>query len=122
MLRQRSFAEAVRSIIIFLDVSPQVMLRKTYDAAFIVHTAHPHLRFFAEFAPSTESAKSMPHNNECRLRIVRRMEQDQEGREGLKREQQRQDRHLERAVARSTEEDPAVKRPEEEHKRKLRRD
>ena len=60
MLRQRSFAEAVRSIITFLDVSPQVMLRKTHDAAFIVHTAHPHLRFLL----SSLLLQNLP--NQCR--------------------------------------------------------
>ena len=34
-------------------------------------------------------------------------------------EQQRRDGHLEKAVARSVEEDPALRRAEEEHKRKL---
>ena len=49
------------------------------------------------------------------------MEQNkaEDGREGLKKGQQRQGRHLERAVARSVEEDPALRRAEEEHKRKL---
>ena len=37
----------------------------------------------------------MPHNNDCR-KIRARME-NEEGREGLKREEQRQDRHFEKA-------------------------
>ena len=60
----------------------------------------------------------MPHNSACRLRIVKRIEQD-EGREELRREQQRQGRRPERACARSIEEDPALKRAEEEQQRKL---
>ena len=47
------------------------------------------------------------------------MEQDEDGREGLKREQQRQDRHLEKVVARRVEEDTALRGTEEEHKRKF---
>ena len=35
-----------------------------------------------------------------------------EGREGLKKEEQRQDRHLEKAVMRSVEEDPELRRAE----------
>ena len=66
-----------------------------------------------------ETGRSMPHNNECRTRIRTRLEQDEDGREGVKKEQQRQDRHLEKAVARSVEEDPALRPAEEEHKRKL---
>ena len=38
---------------------------------------------------------TMPHNNDCR-KIRARME-NEEGREGLKREEQRQDRHFEKA-------------------------
>ena len=47
------------------------------------------------------------------------MEQSEEGREGLKKEEQRHDRHLEKAVMRSVEEDPELWCGEEEHKRKL---
>ena len=61
----------------------------------------------------------MPHNNECKMNIKARMEQSEEGREGLKKEEQRQDRHLERGDMRSVERDPELKRAEEEHKRKL---
>ena len=38
-----------------------------------------------------ETGRSMPHNNdnnECMMRIMTRMEQDKDGREGLKKEQQ----------------------------------
>ena len=51
----------------------------------------------------TEQGRSMPHNNECRLRIKARMEQSEEGRDGLKKEEQRQDRHHERGDMRSIE-------------------
>ena len=61
----------------------------------------------------------MPHNNECRKRIRSRMEQSKNGREGLKKEEQRQDRHLEKAVTRSVSDDPELRRAEDEHKRKL---
>ena len=54
------------------------------------------------------TGRSMPHNNEGGTRIKTRMEQSDDGREGLKREQQRLDRHLEKAVVRSVEEDPAL--------------
>ena len=47
------------------------------------------------------------------------MEHNEDGREGLKKEQQRQDRQLEKAVARSVQEDPALREAEEEHKREL---
>ena len=47
------------------------------------------------------------------------MEQSEEGCEGLKKKEQRQDRHLERADLRSVERDPELKRADEEHKRKL---
>ena len=47
------------------------------------------------------------------------MEQDEDGREGLRKVQQRQDRHLEEAVARSVDEHPALRRAEEEHTQKL---
>ena len=47
------------------------------------------------------------------------MEQDEDGREGSKREQQRQDRHLEKVVARRVEQDTALRGTEEEHKRKF---
>ena len=48
--------------------------------------------------------RSMPHNNECRMRIRTSMEQDEDdGRVGWKKQQQRQDRHLEKVVARSVE-------------------
>ena len=50
-----------------------------------------------------ETRRSMPHKNECRMRIRTRTEQNEEVLEGLKKEQQRQDRHLEEAVARSVE-------------------
>ena len=66
-----------------------------------------------------EAGRSMPHNNECRMRIRARMEKNEDGREGLKKEEQRQGRHPEKAVARSVEEDPALRRAAEEHKRKL---
>ena len=61
----------------------------------------------------------MPHSNDCRMRIQAGMAQSEEGREGLKKEEQTQDRHLERAVLRNVERDPELKRAEEEHKRKL---
>ena len=61
----------------------------------------------------------MPHNNECRTRMKARMEQSEEGREGLKKEDQRQDRHLEKAVMRSVSDDLELSRAEDEHKRKL---
>ena len=61
----------------------------------------------------------MPHNNECRSRMRARLEQNEDGREGLKTEGQRQDRHLEKAVLRSVEGDPELRRAEEEQKRKL---
>ena len=47
------------------------------------------------------------------------MEQNEEYREGLKKEEQMQDQHLEKAVMRSVEEEPELRRAEEEHKRKL---
>ena len=47
------------------------------------------------------------------------MEQNEDGREGFKKEQQRQDRHMEKAVVRSVDEDLALRRAEEEHKRTL---
>ena len=50
-----------------------------------------------------EAGRSMPHNNECKMKIKARMEQSEEGREGLKNEEQRQDRHLERGDRRSVE-------------------
>ena len=47
------------------------------------------------------------------------MEQSEEGREGLKAEEQRQHRHLEKAVMRSVSSDPDLSRAEDEHKRRL---
>ena len=47
------------------------------------------------------------------------MEECEEGREGLKKEEQKQDRHFEKAFMRSVDDDPDLKRAEEEHKRKL---
>ena len=47
------------------------------------------------------------------------MQQSEDGREGLKKEERRQDRHLEKAVMRSVEEDTELWRAEEEQKRKL---
>ena len=47
------------------------------------------------------------------------MEETEEGREGLKKEEQRQDRHFEKAVMRSVDDDPELRHAEEEHKRKL---
>ena len=61
----------------------------------------------------------MPHNNERRMRISARMEQREEGREGLKKEEQRQGRQFEKAVMRSVSGDPELSRAEEEQKRKL---
>ena len=61
----------------------------------------------------------MPHKNDCRKRIRDRMEECEEGREGLKKEEQKQDRHFEKAFMRSVDDDPDLKRAEEEHKRKL---
>ena len=59
-----------------------------------------------------ETGRSLPHNNECRNWIRTSMEQDEDGREGSKKKQQRHDRHLEKAVARTVEEDhPALRRP-----------
>ena len=52
------------------------------------------------------------------MRIRARMEQNEDGRE-LKKEEPRQDRHLEKAVMRSVEDDPELRRVEEEHKLKL---
>ena len=66
-----------------------------------------------------EAGRSMPHNDECRMRIKARREQNEDGREGLKKEEQRQDRNFEKAVVRSVEEDPELRRAEEEYKRKL---
>ena len=66
-----------------------------------------------------ETGRFMPHNNECRTRNGTTMEHNEDGREGLKKEQQRQDRQLEKAVARSVQEDPALREAEEEHKREL---
>ena len=66
-----------------------------------------------------EAGRSRPRNNECRTRIRAREEQSEEGREGLKKEEQRQERHLEKAVMRSVSDDPELSRAEEEHKRKL---
>ena len=48
-----------------------------------------------------------------------RIEQNQDGREGLKQEEQRQVRHLAKAVVKSVEEDSELGRTEWEHKRKL---
>ena len=44
------------------------------------------------------------------------MEQIEEGREGLEAEEERQDRHLEKAVMRSVSSDPDLSRAEDEHK------
>ena len=65
-----------------------------------------------------EAGRSMPHN-ECRIRRRARMEVNEDGCEGLQKKELRQDRHLEKAVMRSVEEDPELRRAEEEHKRKL---
>ena len=56
----------------------------------------------------------MPHNNECRMRIGARMEQNEESREGLKNKEQRQDRQHHKLVMKSVEEDPELGRAEEE--------
>ena len=53
------------------------------------------------------------------MRTRARMEQDEDGRDGLKKEEQWQDRHLEKAVMRRVEEDPELRRAEEVNKRKL---
>ena len=53
-----------------------------------------------------ETGKSMPHKNACRLKIAENIGQDKEGRDGLKREHQRQERHDEGGIARSVEHDP----------------
>ena len=45
-------------------------------------------------------------------------EQNEDGRERLKKVEQRQDRYLEKAVMRSVDEDPEHRRAKEEHKRK----
>ena len=66
-----------------------------------------------------EAVRSMAHNNECRMRIRSRMEQSENGRDGLKKEEQRQDRHLEKAVMRSVSDDPELRRAEDEHRRTL---
>ena len=60
-----------------------------------------------------ETVRSMPHNNDCRKRIRARMEESEEGRERLKNEEQRQDRHFEKDVKRSVNDDPEFKRVEE---------
>ena len=73
----------------------------------------------AQDAKGIEAGRSMPHNNECRMISKARMEQSEEGREGLRKEEQRQDRHLEKVVMRSVEEDLELRRAEEGHKRKL---
>ena len=52
----------------------------------------------------------MPHNNERRVMTRVRMEQSEEGREGPKKEEQRQDWHLEKAVMRSVNDDPELSR------------
>ena len=59
-----------------------------------------------------EAGRSMPHKNECRMKIRARMLQNEDGREGLKKEEQRQDRHLKKVVMRSAEEDPKLRRRE----------
>ena len=56
---------------------------------------------------------------ECKTRIISRMEQSEHGREGLKKEERRQDRHLEKGVMRSVGDDPELRRAEEEHEREL---
>ena len=61
-----------------------------------------------------ETGRSMPHNNKCRTRIRSIMEQS-----GLKKEVQRQDRSLEKAVMRSVNDDSELRRAEDEDKRKL---
>ena len=54
------------------------------------------------------TGRTMPHNDECRTRMRTRMDQSEDGREGWKREQHRPDEHLNKAVARSVKEDPAL--------------
>ena len=61
----------------------------------------------------------MPHNSELRMRIRARMGQSEEGREVLKKEEQRQGRHHEKAVMRSVSDDPELCRAEEVNERKL---
>ena len=73
----------------------------------------------AQKCKGIETGKSMPHTNDCRKRIRARMEENEEGREGLKREEQRQDQHFEKAAMRGADDDPELRRAEEEHKRKL---
>ena len=68
-------------------------------------------------APAIVHRKRMQHYSDFRKRIRARMEEHEEGREGLKREEQRQDRHFEKAVMRSADGDPELRRPEEEHTR-----
>ena len=67
-----------------------------------MHITRSHIREYGatEGCPGCkgiEAGRSMPHNNECRTRTRARVEQSEEGREGLKKEEQRQDRHLEKS-------------------------
>ena len=87
------------------------------------HTTRSHIRDYgaSEGCPGCkeiETDRSMPHNNECRMRIRSRMEQSGDGREGLKKEEQKQDRHIEKVVMRSESDDPELRRAEEEHAQK----
>ena len=77
----------------------------------IMYVTRANIRAFGatEGRPGFDTGRSMPHNNECRMRIRTRMEKDEDGREGLKNEQRSPDRNLEKAVARSSEEDAARK-------------
>ena len=81
-------------------------------------SAHQIIRCHRADAQGIATSRSMPHNNECRMWIRTSMEQSVDGSQGMK-GPQRQDRHLEKAVARSVEEDPAFRLAEEELKRKL---
>ena len=81
-----------------------------------MHTTRSHIREYGatEGCPGckgTEAGRSMPHDNEWRMTRAR-MEQNEDGREGLKKGEPRQDRHLEKAVTRSVEEDPELRRAE----------
>ena len=75
-----------------------------------MYITRAHIRDYgaAEACPGCKgikTGKSMPHSNECRMRIRSRMEQSEDSRERLKKEEQRQDRHLEKAVMRRVEKD-----------------
>ncbi len=64
-----------------------------------------------------KSSPGIPHNDECRIRMGSELGKSQAGRDRLEREQNREDKHFEKAMKREVEKDPELRESEAKRRR-----